>query len=84
MCNLDNYIIMLSGMAVVSTVSKQQGGSGFDPACPTGAFCAALASSPHLCVGYLPQPKDMQMRSAGYSKFPMCVNVSVYGCLSPC
>lgn len=37
-----------------------------------------------LCVGFLTQPKDVQIRSVGYSELSIGVNVSVNGCPSPC
>lgn len=54
-----------------------------------GAFCVGFA-----CVGFLsvlwfpvlgtPQFSGMQIRSTGYIKLPICVVLSINGCLSLC
>ena len=56
-----------------------------------GPFCVEFACSPCVCVGslsgfsgFLPQSKNMHVRSIGDSKLSLGVNVSVNGCVSLC
>lgn len=73
--NMFMYIVSITvarwhSGAVVSVIASQQGHSGFKP-----ALCVQVSSG-HS--GFLPQAKDIHIRSIGYSKLPTGVNVSVF------
>lgn len=53
-----------------------QKGSGFIPVGQLAFLCDVYKLS--LCFGFLPQPKDMQIRPTGFFKLPKDINVSVY------
>lgn len=53
--------LLTAGGAVVSTITSQLKGSGFEPAGRLGHFCVEFTSSalaPWVSSGFLPQPKD--------------------------
>lgn len=62
---------------MVSTFVSQQEGPMFDPQVDHGHLPVFVCPPPPFCMcGFLPQSKDMRIKSAGYSKLPTSVNMS--------
>lgn len=60
--------------------------SRFDTHVDQEPFCVEFACIPGFPPSprFLPQSKTMQIRSSGYSNFPIGLNITVNGCLSLC